>query len=266
MTLTQTQAHELTRASYGGSDPTLPSFLRPYYVKYNAVSKSRDLGQTDILIADLAGEIGSEAGSNTLYFKVALPRRVELSVRKLSSGASTDRFLSVGILNAERKPVPLDTSGYATETDIHGTEAYENLLGVPAGTYYVTVSSSQWQRIPFAITIAVGRYALLDGAARGAFSPVGRIPLVKPTGRADGTAPLSGTLLRPNAIKNATGSAGGSALPTLTLSILRGAAIGAMLPSGRLMMNWKLGGTANGSDQSQGTLSSESPYGGGYGY
>jgi hypothetical protein len=258
MTLTQTQAHELTRTSYGGSDPTLPSFLRPYYVKYNAVSKSRDLGQTDILIADLTGEIGSEAGSNTLYFKVA--------VRKLSSGASTDRFLSVGILDAERKPIPLDTSGYATECDIHGTDAYENLLGVPAGTYYVTVSSSQWQRIPFAIAIAVGRYALLDGAARGSFSPVGRIPLVKPTGQADGTAPLSGTLLRPNVIKNATGSAGGTALPTLALSILRGAVIGTMVPSGRLMMNWKLSGVASGSAQSQGTLSSESPYGGGYGY
>lgn len=266
MALTQTQSYERIRTSYGGSDTTLPSFLRPYYVQYNSISKSKDLGQTDILIADVTGELGSEAGSNTLFFKISLPRRVELSVKKRSSGASTDRFVSVGILDGARKPIQLDASGYATECDVHGTEVYENLLGVPAGTYYVTVASSQWQRIPFAITISVGRYALLDGAARGSFVPNGRIPLVKPVGVASGSDQSSGTLLRPNVIKNAAGAAGGTALPSLALAIMRGAAVGTMLPSGRLMMNWKLSGNASCGNQSQGTLSSEAPYGGGYGY
>ncbi len=266
MALSQTQAYEDIRTSYGGSDATLPSFLRPYYVQYNSISKSRDLGQTDILVADLAGEIGSEAGSNTLFFKVSLPRRVELSVRKRASGASTDRFVSVGILDGERKPIQLDASGYATECDVYGTEAYENLLGVPAGIYYITVASSQWQRIPFAITVSVGRYALLSGAAQGALVPGGRIPLVKVIATAQGRAPLEGALLRPSVIKKAQGPAGGTAMPALTLSIMRGVATGSMVPTGRLMMNWKLSGVAGGSDQSQGTLSSEAPYGGGYGY
>jgi hypothetical protein len=266
MVLTQSQAYEGIRTSYGGSDSTLPSFLRPYYVKYNSVGKSKDLGATDILVADLSGELGGEAGGNTLFFKVVLPRRVELSVRKRASGASTDRFVSVGVLDGDRKPVPIDVEGYATTTDIHGTDINESLLGVPAGTYYVTVSSSQWQRIPYAITISVGRYALLAGSAGGAFSPSGRLPLIKLAGPVLGRGISSGTLINPNAIKEAAGHAGGLGVPSLTLSIMRGVALGTMVPSGRLKATWRITGVAEGSDQSQGTLSSEAPYGGGYGY
>ena len=266
MALTQSQAYEEIRTSYGGSDSTLPSFLRPYYVRYNAISKSRDLGQTDILVADLSGEVGGEAGAQTLFFKVVLPRRVELSVRRRATGASTDRFVSVGVLDGERKPVPLDLEGYATTSDIHNTPINESLLGMPAGTYYITVSSSQWQRIPYAITIAVGRYALLSGSASGAFVPNGRIPLIKMIGPALGRERSTGTLVNPNAIKEAVGHAGGLGSPSLTLSIMRGVALGTMVPSGRLKATWKLSGIASGSDQSEGTLSSEAPYGGGYGY
>jgi hypothetical protein len=266
MAPTQTAAYEALRTSYGGSDPTLPSFLRPFYVKYNSVSKSRDLGETDILVADLSGEVGSQTGASTLFFKVVLPRSVELSVRKRSSGASTDRFISVGILDSDRRPVQLDNEGYGFLSDIHNTSVDESILGLPAGTYYITVSSTQWQAIPYAITVFVGRYALLSGSAVGAFSSLGRLPLVKVAGPATGSAASSGTLLNPNVIKNATGSAGGTAAPTLSLAILRGAAVGSMLPTGRLMMNWKLAGTATGANTSGGTLSSEAPYGGGYGY
>lgn len=251
---------------YGGSETTYPSFLRPYYVKFNSVSKSRDLGTTDILIADLGGEIGGQVGTNTLFFKLTLPRRVELRVRRRATGASTDRFIGVGVLDGERKPVPLDLEGYATTSDIHNTSINESLLGMPAGTYYITVSSSQWQRIPYAITIAVGRYALLSGSASGAFVPNGRIPLIKMIGPALGRGLPTGTLVSPNAIKEAVGHAGGLGSPSLTLSIMRGVALGTMVPSGRLKATWKLSGIASGSDQSEGTLSSEAPYGGGYGY
>jgi hypothetical protein len=266
MVLTQSEIYEQSRQEYGGSDPTLPSFLRPYYVKYNSVTKSRDLGTTDILVADLRGEVGAEAGANTLFFRVELPRRVELSVNKITTGAYTDRYISVGILDRDRKPVPLDEYGYATENDIHATSINESLLGVPAGVYYITVTSNQWQRIPYAISVAVGRYALLEGVARGTSPLSGRIPLVKPSGASEGSALSIATLLNPNVIKEASGQAGGTSTPTLTLSIMRGVAIGSMVPTGRLMMNWKLSGTADGSDLSEGTLSSQAQGGGGYGY
>lgn len=265
MTITQTEAEQRIRAAYGGSDSTRPSFLRPYYVKYNSINKSRDLGETEILVADLNGEIGAEAGASTLYFKVTLPRSVELSVNRRSSGSSTDRFITVGILDADRRPLPLDQRGYATISEDYGIGAGSR-LAMPAGVYYITVSSTQWQRIPYAITIEVGRYALLDGAALGSFPARGYIPLVKINGAVGGADVSGGTLLLPNTIKLAAGGAGGSAIPALTLAIMAGHAGGTMLPSGRLMMNWKLSGSAAGSNQTTGTLSSEAPYGGGYGY
>jgi hypothetical protein len=266
MALTQTAAYEELRSRYGGSDSTLPSFLRPYYTKYNAITKSLDLGTTDILIADLGGQIGSQAGASTLYFKVVLPRRVDLQVRKRSTGAFTDRFVSVGILDADRNPVPIDTAGYGYQGDRYDTSIDESLLGLPAGLYYITVSSNQWQSVPYAITISVGRYALLDGAALGRAPLAARIPLIKIAGPATGTLLGTGTLVNPNAIKEATGTAGGAAVPALTLTIMRGAAGGSMLPSGRLKATWRLSGAATGTSASTGTLTSEIPYGGGYGY
>ena len=60
--------------------------------------------------------------------------------------------------------------------------------------------------------------------------------------------------------------AGGEARPSLTLTIMRGVVLGQMLPTARLKQTWRISGTAEGSDQSTSTLSSEAPYGGGYGY
>jgi hypothetical protein len=265
MTLTQSAAYEDLRTRYGGSDPTLPSFLRPYYVKYNSVSKSKDLGETDILVADLSGVIGTEAGSSTLFFRVSLPRNVELSVRKRSLNASTDRFISVGILDGDRRPVQLNNQGYGFLNDVHNTDADESEPGLPAGIYYITVSSNQWQSIPYAITVFVGRYALLAGLAGGTFAASGRLPLIKIQGPTSTTALPVGTLLNPNVIKEGDGKAGGSALPTLTLTIMRGSAVGQMLPSGRLMMNWRLNGAATGSCTPEATLTSTQSSGG-YGY
>ena len=44
--------------------------LRPQFVKYNSVSKSRDLGSVDNFLGTFAGDIGSQVGSPTLFFKV----------------------------------------------------------------------------------------------------------------------------------------------------------------------------------------------------
>jgi hypothetical protein len=267
MAVAQSDTWNSLRQSYGGSDSTLPSFLRPYYVKYNAVSKSRDLGSGEILIADLSGDLGAEGGANTLFFKVTLPRELELRVIKRGTGSWTDKYIRVGVLDSERRQVQLSDDGYAFQNDIHNTDTDESLARMPGGVYYITVSSNQWQRLEYAISVFVGRYALLSGAASGAFSPSGRFPLAKIAGAARGDGLPEGTLLNPNKIKRLANSAVmGTAVPTLSLAILRGAAVGRLFLDGRLKMTWKVTGAAGGSDATTGTLSSEAPYGGGYGY
>jgi len=201
MTLTQSAAYEDLRTKYGGSDPTLPSFLRPYYVKYNSISKSRDLGTTEILIAEISGSVGAQAGSNTLFFRVTLSRDLDLRAVLSPVNQATDRYVRVGILDAERKPVPMSPTGYAVLNDIHNTELDESKQRIPAGTYFITVSTDQWQSINFSLFIFVGSYALLSGNAIGSLIAQGRIPLIKPIGQLFGTASLALSITNPGTVK-----------------------------------------------------------------
>ena len=264
--LDQSAQHEAVRQRYGGSEPSFPSFLRPYYVRHNAVSKSQDLGATEILIADFDGSIGSQVGTNTLYFRVELPRPLDLRVVLRASNASTDRLLRVGILDGNRAPLRLTSGGRACRNDVANTPDDESTGRLPAGTYYITVASDQWQALPYAITIFVGSYALLAGAITGVAALQGRLPLVKLNGPALLSAPLSATLVPPAQLKRLAGPIGGSALPALTLSILRGVALGRLDLIGRLKQTWRLEGAAQGGDQTSGTLTINNPGGGGYGY
>lgn len=264
MALTQTQAFEDIRTSYGGSDPTYPSFLRSYYVKHNSVSKSRDLGAVESLIADVSGSIGSQAGTNTLFFKFELVSPADVRIQIRPSGSSTDRFLAFSLLDSSRNPIQLDAEGFGFVNDIHNTDADESIQKLPVGTYYVSLTSSQWQSIPYAIRISVIKFILLTGTATGSFLPGARLPLQKIDGFAAGTAQSTGTLRSPALIKRLNGVASGSAQPVLTLVIPSGVAGGSMLPYGRLMMNWRIEGVAQGSSNSSGTLTSEAPYGYGY--
>jgi hypothetical protein len=201
MALSQSAAYEALRNSYSGSEPTLPSFLRPYYVKYNSVLKSLDLGTTEILIADISGRVGSQAGANTLFFKVTLTRDLDLRVLQVSTGANTDRFIRVGILDADRHPVQISPAGYGRLNDIHNTDIDESKSRLPPGTYYITVSSDQWQAIDFAIAVFVGSYALLEGESLGRLLATARIPLIKPIGELLGSAPISLTVTDPGLIR-----------------------------------------------------------------
>lgn len=201
MTLSQSAAYEALRNSYSGSEPTLPSFLRPYYVKYNSVLKSLDLGTTEILIADISGRVGSQAGANTLFFKVTLTRDLDLRVLQVSTGANTDRFIRVGILDADRHPVQISPAGYGKLNDIHNTDIDESKSRLPPGTYYITVSSDQWQAIDFAVAVFVGSYALLEGESLDQLLATARIPLIKPIGALLASAPLSLTVTDPGLIR-----------------------------------------------------------------
>lgn len=202
MVQSQSQAYEGIRTSYGGSEPTLPSFLRPYYVRYDNVGDSRDLGTQEILIATMSGRIGTQAGTNTLFFKVRLPRELDLRVLINSTGSITDQYISVGVLGPDRKPIPITPAGYAYLNDIHNTVIDESKARLPAGEYYITISSSQWQQINYRITIFVGSYALLAGPITGTMPLSARIPLIKPSGVILGRALPYLALLDPDTIKS----------------------------------------------------------------
>ena len=98
---------------HGGSDPSTPSFLRPRFTKYNSVSKSRDLGRVDNFFGTFNGEIGVRVGSPTLFFKMHTLGAASLRVNKNTSNRYTDKQISIGILDANRKQVQTSVQGFA---------------------------------------------------------------------------------------------------------------------------------------------------------
>lgn len=179
----QSKDYENLRLSYGGSDNSSPSFQRPQYVRWNSISKSKDFGDVDTLDAQIRGRLGQEAGTRTLYFKATLQFPSKISLTRLAGGNKYDNAqVSLGILDAERKPIPIDNAGYASPpqtdddrllTSNAGTQ--QNLQFLPAGTYYFTVTSHQWRACDFGIRIFVGGTADLSGTAALELAPVARV-------------------------------------------------------------------------------------------
>jgi len=178
----QSDLWESRRRAYAPVDPTYPSALRFQYVQYNSVSKSRDLGSPENLLASIRGSIGSAAGSNTLYFKVKLPTTARLGIRTVDLGAQAERWVSVGLLDAERKPIPLDEQGFGIPPRrIYNDPGVEDFSFQP-GTYYFTITSSQWAKQDFELQLAVIGYTSLDGVAVLDLANEGRLGMVRPDG------------------------------------------------------------------------------------
>lgn len=262
--LDQTVLHELIRTSYGGSDSTRSSSIRPQYVKYNALSKSRDFGLLDNLQVELSGELGAQTGAPTLFFRVQTRGPSKLGIAKDALNRYTDAYVSVGICDEDHNPLPLTEQGFAYQSAIHneGLGLADDRL--PAGTYFFTVSSSQWQSTPFAASIVVQRSVEISGVASGTLVPTLRLALVKLVGAADGAAPLIGTVIPRTQLGLLSGPAGGAAPLSLTLSIMRGVALGTLTPYGRLKQTWRIEGAASGTSSSVATMTVSRPYGYGY--
>lgn len=263
--LDQSDIHEAYRTYYGGSDNTAPSFLRPQYVKYNSLLKSRDFGPQDNLLADISGQVGGQSGAATLFFRVETTAPSRLVIEPVPINAYTDRYLQYGICDGEHDPIPLDEDGAARVSEVHNSteEARTDLL--PRGAYFFTVSCSQWQSTPFAATIRITQYRELIGAAVQQMIPRLRLALVKLSGPALMTAPLTGALRPPSTVKRLSGAATQLMDPRLTLVIrMRGVALLTMPAYGRLIQNWKISGAATGTSPSVATITVSRPYGYGY--
>tara|TARA_R100000742_G_C4270036_1_gene88660 strand:- start:54 stop:848 length:795 start_codon:yes stop_codon:yes gene_type:complete len=255
--------NKLTGA-YGGSDKTSGSFLRPEHVKYNSITKAKDLGKVVNLSTTLTGNVGTEVGANTLYFKVTTLGDSDLLLKKNSIHQYKDQYVTVGLLDSDRKPVQRTVAGFGYINEILNTIPKEAQFQLPKGTYYFTVSNSQWQKMPFSIGFQVIRYILIDGFVEGALTATARIALVKMWGEVIGSALPYATVTPKHVIKALEGQADGQALPTLEIAILRGTATLTNASYGRLKGTWRISGTISGESANTATLNVTTP-GGGYG-
>lgn len=262
--LDQSSQQEAYRRTYGGSDNTAPSFIRPAYLQYNSLSKSRELGRVDNFGARLTGIVGGHTGRSTLFFRIETSAIAKIGIVKRMDRPITDRTISVGVLDADHNPVPLGSDGFAFMAPIHNSAFSGFLERMPPGTYYFTVSTNQWRETPFSVEVLVQRSLELTGRAILRAEPRLRIALVKLGGRALGSALSVGTILSPGTVKEVSGVLTGLLTPVLSLSILRGTAIGRMEPYGRLQQNYRISGAATGRNANIATMTSRRPYGYGY--
>jgi hypothetical protein len=248
-------------SSYGGSSPSYPSFLRPQFVNFNSASKARDLGALDNLLGVFTGQIGSQDGTNTIFITVRTTGAADIRITKNAINRYTDQYISVGILDANRKSLPLTATGYAYSNEIVNTPQSEFETQLPAGVYYFTVSSSQWQSIPFSVNAQVFRYVELSGTAAVTAPCIGRLPLVKTGGITTLTNESTGTVLAPSELALAQGAAALAGLPSLTITIMRGVALLQAAPYGQLKQTHRITGSALMTANPIGTLTVTSPYG-----
>ena len=248
---------------YGGSDPSGPNFLRPQFVKYNSVSKSRDLGSVDNFFGTFSGEIGSQVGSPTLFFKIHVLGDAVLRINKNITNQYTDKQIAVGILDSDRKPVQTDVRGFARTNDNLVTEQNESDDPLPGGTYYFTVSSSQWQKIPYSVSIQAIRFKGIEGAALLKMLPTSRFAIAKLIGPALLSNGTRGTIPINDIVKKPTGQALLSSSTQGSLVIPAGKATLRNATTGRLKETHKISAAATLSGENVATLSSQ-PSGGGY--
>ena len=254
------------KGSYGGSKKSSGSFMRPEHVKYNSLSKAKDLGQVVNLSTSITGTVGTQVGANTLFFKVTTVGESDLVIKKRSVGNKyKDQYISVGLLNSNADSIPLNLDGFGYINEITNTIPEESGFQLPKGTYYFTVSNSEWVEMPFEVGVQVVRYVTIEGKAGGSLTMSGRIGLVKMFGSTDpGTMVPYATVTPKAVLKNISGTADVQALPTLELAILRGTATLSNVNYGRMKATWRIEGTASGENQNTATLNVTTP-GGGYG-
>lgn len=252
-------------ANGGPFKPAVPFHLQPSLVKYNSISKSRDLGIVSNFLGLFKGKVGSQCGAPSLFFKIKLLGSADLRIQKKSINKYTDKYISIGIADANRKPINVNDFGFAYQNEIINTDIEEFALPMPAGEYYFIVSSSQWQELPFSIEIQAIRFSALSGVITLTGASSARFAISKMAGAAQITGPFQTTIPAAAQLKQPTGPILITSGSRGTLTTPEGIALMRMLPTGRLKMTHKISGTASVSGANVATLSSAPPYGGGYG-
>lgn len=243
---------EARRRWYGGSDRAAPSLNRLQYVKANSIAKARDLGDVLFLSLEVSGELGSQVGSNTVYIKARTSQLSRLGLRSLSLNKYENKYISLGFLDADRKPLQRNAQGFALSTESldndtllpQGIERQAQFF--PEGVFYFTISSSSFAPIPYEVELIVEPQGYLSGVALGTLTAQSRIALVKLTGISSGAQLVDGSLQPVELIIRLAGVATGTASAEVTMFIPRGSAFCQDLTAGRLLMNYRAAGVASG--------------------
>ena len=194
MTLQQSPEIQRLKSLQGGSSSSAPSFIRSEHNQNSSLSSATDLGTVTNLTRVFTGDIGSETGRNTLFYKVETTDPSDVRIFKNFVNSRTDKDIAVGLLDTNRHQIILDSQGFGQINEVHNTPELESLRKLPKGVYYFTVASSQWQSAPFSITLQVIRSRELFGSAGGAASPTLRLALVKLFGTAGGDGSPEATI------------------------------------------------------------------------
>lgn len=244
---------EARRRWYGGSDRAAPSLNRLQYVKANSISKARDLGDVLFLSLDVSGELGSQVGSNTVFVKVRTSQLSRLGLRNLNTNKYESKYISLGVLGADCKPLQRNANGFALSTEsldddsllAQGLERQVQFF--PAGEFFFTISSSSFSAIPYEVELIVEPQGYLAGEVLGTQTAHGRIGLIKLTGVTTGSHFAEGAFQSVELIIRLAGVASAESFAEVTLFVPRGSAFCQDLTAGRLQMNYRAAGTAQGS-------------------
>lgn len=261
----QSELWEQLRRRYTATEPTGPSAIRPQYLKYNSISKARDLGVQDNLLLGVIGTVGTRSGANTLYFKVTLQGPARLGISAVNLSSQDSRWLSLGLLDGDHKPINLNEIGFGVPPLLPYDYDGPVVTALPAGTYYFTISSSQWADIDFQVLLAIVSYAALDGVATFELQTQARLAMAQMDGvasledRSTGSFPPMATLdlIEGPATMNLVGEGP-------YVSTRRGTAVLELRASARFTTFFYIGGVAGMNLQASADLSVSSPYGGGY--
>lgn len=259
-----TRQQEELRQAYTPLEPTYPSALRYQYVRYNGINKSRDLGQADNQTTEISGKVGGFSGSHTLFFRLQTHLPSRLGIDELVDNAQANRWLELGLLDGNHKPLSLDERGFAVPPLEGYSEPFDGVPAMPPGEYIFTVSSSQWAAVPFRIRLTVLAYVSPVGAADLLLPVEGRLALAKLEGLALLESPDEGVLVPRSQLRRPDGTAILSLEATAPyVSTWRGEAVLTLEATGRFSQNYRIEGLAEGQLQGSATLTVITPYGGG---
>jgi hypothetical protein len=258
--LDQTAQQELFRRHYGGSDRAAPSLNRPQYVVANSLDKAHDLGDRTALDFIAAGTLGSQVGSSTVFFKVRTTAVSRLGLFNLHANPYENKYIALGMLGADRKPLPLGDAGFALspsplpKPSLLPQGIDRQALFFPPGEFYFVIRCSAFAAIPYEVLLLIEPQGVLQGVALGTLNPTARIALGKLSGVALGADSSYGEFYPSGLVRSLEGSTLETSLNQLTIFVPRGVAVQQNLSRGRLQANYKATGVAQGADLSRGTV------------
>ena len=198
MTLQQSPEIQRLKSLQGGSSSTAPSFIRSEYNQNSSLSSATDLGTVTNLTRIFTGDIGSETGRNTLYFKVETTDPSDVRIFKNFVNTRTDKDIAVGLLDTNRHQIILDSQGFGQINEVHNTP---ELFGTAGGDGSPEATITPKDKIKLLGGSTSGTAAptlsltIMEGTILGTMVPHGRLKhTYRISGTASGTSSNSATL------------------------------------------------------------------------